>query len=283
MSATPAQQQAFVSQYVPVAEAAAQGTGYSPAQLLALFANETGWGTSLPGKNNLASIGPHQNFTSLAAFAHTLNALLTSPRYAQANALAAQGASTETVFQALANAGYDAAGPGESTYGSQVAAIYPTVTQLLPQASQPQPPGYSYLLVPVSTTTQPLPQGEAGPPSLDSYTSPGGSTAPVLSIPSTGSSTVTGSTGGAGHTGSGPAPAPAAGGFEAVLWAAAGATSQGFSLLSIGAWLPQVLIGTGVTLALLWAGLMVAFPRETTQIVQPLVQAGATAAKAAVA
>lgn len=106
-------------QMVPYAEEVSKKTGYPASYLLSQWMLESTWGTSPAARQNenLAGIKPtaahpagpdakYAGFSSLAQFAKADAALLNSPRYAHARALAQHGASAQAVFSALASEGY---------------------------------------------------------------------------------------------------------------------------------------------------------------------------------
>jgi len=139
-------QQEFVSSLQPLAQDVAARTGIDPNAMLAIAANETGWGRSQTAQqqNNLFSIqGDGRNGSRWAtysspkdAFDAFVNLISSAPRYAQAWADRADPAK---FVDDLRNAGYVADEPGFPAQGwvDQVKSIYGRLPA--PDAAGPSP------------------------------------------------------------------------------------------------------------------------------------------------
>gem|GEM_PF-6916302 len=122
----------------PYAAQVSKQTGIPASYLMAQWAHESAWGGSSAAlqNRNLAGIKPsaahpagadikYAGFSSFAQFAQADAQTLMQPRYAHARALAAHGASAQSVFSALASEGYTGS-PTQAqatAYGSDIQAI----------------------------------------------------------------------------------------------------------------------------------------------------------------
>lgn len=126
-------QATFMKNALPYAQQVAAKTGLSPSFFLTQWADETNWGQSMAGTNNLGNIknpatGKFQSYSSLSAFAQADAQFYTqNSRYQPLLQAAHHGASTTQELQLVGQSGY-ATNPN---YGSQLVALLSDIKALL--------------------------------------------------------------------------------------------------------------------------------------------------------
>ena len=124
------QQRYFLQTYTPLAQDIAGQTGLDPSVVLGQMAQETGWGTKVPG-NNLFGLSPGgkvASYPTAEAGAQAYVDLIHS-RYSNASA----ATTPDAQVQAIAAGGYGPA--GDPTYGPKVAQLATTIRSAGPGAA----------------------------------------------------------------------------------------------------------------------------------------------------